>query len=90
VVFTWDPRKAAANLGKHGVGFREAAALLDDQLSTTFPDHDHSISEQRFLTIGVSVRGRLLVVAHTEQNDTVRIISARRATRRERMFYEEG
>lgn len=72
------------------MGFREAATALDDPLATTFPDHDHSISEQRFLTIGVSVRGRLLVVAHTEQNDTIRIISARRTTRRERMFYEEG
>ena len=59
-------------------------------LSTTFPDEAHSEGEIRFVTVGVSQRGRLLVVAHTERNDTIRIISARRATRREREFYEQG
>jgi hypothetical protein len=90
VVFTWDPRKAAANLRRHGVDFHEAATVLDDTLSTTFPDVDHSSLEPRFLTIGVSNRHRVLVVAHTEEDDLVRIISARRATRHERRFYEEG
>jgi hypothetical protein len=89
VVFTWDPEKAAANLKKHGVDFREAATVFDDLLSTTFPDGDHSTSEQRFLTIGMSAPGRLLVVAHTEESETIRIISARPVTRRERTFYEE-
>jgi uncharacterized DUF497 family protein len=64
--------------------------VLRDPLSTTFPDYDHSFVEARFVTIGVSTRGRLLVVAHTDRGDTIRIITARRATRREREFYEQG
>jgi uncharacterized DUF497 family protein len=90
VVFKWDPRKAAVNLKKHGIDFHEAATVLNDPISTTFPDQDHSSLERRFLTVGMSSRGSLLVVAHTEEGDTVRIISARRATRHERRFYEEG
>lgn len=90
MVFTWDPEKAAANLEKHGIDFREAATVFDDPLSTTFPDDDHSTSEQRFLTIEMSAPGRTLVVAHTEQGETIRIISARPVTRRERKFYEEN
>jgi hypothetical protein len=90
VVFTWDPRKAAANLKKHGIDFHEAATVLDDTPSTTFPDVDHSSLELRFLTLGVSNRHRVLVVAHTEEGEIVRIISARRARRHERRFYEEG
>ena len=86
--FEWDPRKDAANRRKHGIGFREATTVSGDPLATTFPDIDHSLSEQRFLTIGASVSGRILVVAHTE-GDTTRIISARPVTRRERKFYEE-
>lgn len=89
MIFAWDPAKAAANLKKHQVDFREAATVFDDVLSTTFPDADHSTSERRFLIIGASVHGRVLVVAYTEQAATVRIISARPATRRERIFYEE-
>jgi uncharacterized DUF497 family protein len=90
VVFNWDPRKAAANLKKHGIDFHEAATVLKDTLSTTFPDVEHSRLEARFLTVGMSSCGRLLVVAHTEQGNTIRIISSRRATRHERRFYEEG
>ena len=90
MVFVWDPRKAAANLKKHGVDFREAVTVLDDTLSTTFPDTDHSGLEPRYLTIGVSSRNRVLVISHTEENELIRIISARRATRHERRFYEEG
>jgi len=90
VGFEWDPAKAAANLKKHRVAFHEAATVLEDPLSTTFPDETHSTEERRFVTIGASKRGRLLVVAHTERNDTIRIISARRATRREGAFYEQG
>lgn len=89
VVFIWDPRKAAANLKKHGIDFREAVTVLDDALSTTFPDIDHSSVEPRFLTIGVSSRYRVLVVVHTDEDKLIRIISARRATRRERRYYEE-
>jgi uncharacterized protein len=89
VIFTWDIRKAALNLKKHGIDFREAATVFYDPLSTTFPDTDHSIAEQRFLTIGASAHNRMLVVVHTEENEIIRIISARPATRRERRFYEE-
>jgi uncharacterized protein len=87
--FTWDPKKAESNARKHGVDFDEAATVLDDPLSTTFSDPNHSTFEQRFLTIGVSALGRLLVVAHSERGNRTRIISARQATRRERRFYEE-
>jgi len=90
VEFEWDPPKAAANVKRRRVSFNEAASLLEDPLSTTYPDEAHSEEETRFLTIGASHRGRVLVVAHTERNDTIRIISARRATRREREFYEQG
>jgi len=88
--FEWNPRKEAANRRKHGVRFREATTVLGDPLAATFPDIDHSVSEQRFLTIGASVRGRILVVAHTESQGKIRIISARPVTRRERRYYEEG
>lgn len=87
--FTWDPNKAEENLKAHGVDFREAATVFDDPLSTTFPDIDHSVGERRFLIIGLSALSRILVVAHTEESDTIRIISARTATKPERRFYEE-
>jgi uncharacterized DUF497 family protein len=89
VTFTWDPRKADENVKKHGVDFREAATVFDDPLSTTFPDADHSTLERRYLIIGMSALARILVVSHTEAGDTVRIISARTATRHEQKFYEE-
>ena len=91
MVFKWDPNKATLNLKKHGVDFHEAATVLNDTLSTTYPDTEHSsAAEPRFVTIGISRRNRILVVIHTEQGDAIRIISARSATRRERKFYEEG
>ena len=89
MTFSWDPKKAGANLKKHGIDFREAATVFDDPLSTTFPDDPRSSAERRFVTIGISARGRTLVVAHTEAQQSIRIISARQATRRERKFYEE-
>jgi len=88
--FEWDPRKAADNLLKHGVSFHEAATVFDDPLAITYPDPDHSEDEFRLLTFGTSVERRLLVIAHTEGGDTIRIVSARRATRGERKIYEEG
>jgi hypothetical protein len=88
VQITWDPNKAAANLEKHDVDFQDAATVFTDPVSTTFPSIDHSDDESRFLTIGESTKGELLVVAHTEDDDIIRIISARRATRQERRFYE--
>jgi uncharacterized protein len=90
VTFTWDVRKGAANLKKHAVDFREAATVFYDPLSTTFLDDEHSHLELRFLTIGRSARDNVLVVSHTEEDDTIRIISARFATRHENKFYEEN
>ena len=88
--FEWDTAKAAENLAKHGVSFEEAATVFRDTLSATGADPDHSVGEERFITFGVSTSGRLLVVAHTERGDTIRIISARPATPGERNIYEEG
>ena len=88
--FEWDLLKEVSNRRKHGVGFREAATVFGDPLATTFPDVDHSGLEERFLTIGESASGRVLVVAHSESGENIRIISARRVTRREREFYEEN
>ena len=88
--FAWDARKAAANLRKHGVAFAEATTAFGDPLSLTIPDPDHSEDEGRFLLIGRSTRQHLVVVAHVERGDTVRLISARPATRRERIVYEES
>jgi uncharacterized DUF497 family protein len=88
--FEWDPRKAASNLAKHGVSFDEAASVFVDPLAASGADPDHSIDESRYITFGTSNLGRLLVVSHTHRSGTVRIISARRATRAERKIYEEG
>ena len=88
--FEWDPRKAAANLRKHGISFEEATTALRDDLALTGRDPDHSTGEARYITFGVSSRGRLLVVSHTERGGLVRIISARTATKSERKIYEEG
>lgn len=90
MIFEWDPRKAAANLKKHSVGFPEAATIFLDGLAWTFPDPDHSGTEGRFVTIGLSSRGRIIVVAHAERGDGIRIISARKATRRETDGYTEN
>jgi uncharacterized protein len=90
VRFEWDPRKAEANRRKHGVSFDEAATVFQDEASATGYDPDHSIEERRFVTFGVSSSGRLLVVAHAERDDAIRIISARPPTRGERKLYEEG
>jgi hypothetical protein len=88
--FCWDQKKAAANLKKHGVSFEEASTVFRDALSVTGSDPDHADGEQRFITFGHSKKNRLLVVAHTENDDTIRIVSARTATRQERRIYEEG
>jgi hypothetical protein len=88
--FEWNPEKAAINLRKHNISFQEAATVFDDSLSVTFPDPDHSIGENRYVIIGMSRSEKLLVVSHTDRENCTRIISARRATRQERRFYEEG
>jgi uncharacterized DUF497 family protein len=82
--FEWDPDKAARNLARHGVSFHEAATVFGDSLAITYFDPDHSEEEDRFLTFGHSSSGQLLVVSHTDRGDHIRVISARRATRRER------
>ena len=87
--FAWDQKKASNNLAKHGVSFEEAATVFGDPLSNTFPDPDHSMAEQGFIIIGLSEQGRIVVVAHTDDGDVVRVISAREATRGERKSYEE-
>jgi uncharacterized DUF497 family protein len=89
LTFEWDPEKATQNLRKHGVGFSEAATVFADPLSFTIDDPDHSTEEQRFITMGLSYQRRLLVVAHRDDDDRIRIISARVATPHERRTYEE-
>ena len=90
LTFEWDDKKAAANLRKHGVSFEEAASAFGDPLSLTIPDPEHSEAEERCVLLGMTEGHRLVVVAHTEQADTVRLISARLATPAERRDYEEG
>jgi len=87
--FEWDARKAESNLKKHGVSFQEAASVLGDSMSMTYPDPDHSDHEDRFITVGVSRSGRVLMVAHTDRGEKVRIISSRKTTSQERRIYEE-
>ena len=87
--FEWNPEKAARNLVKHGVTFAEAATVFGDPLAVTFADPDHSGDEDRFLTFGHSADGHLLIVSHTDREGRTRIISARRATRKERKLYEQ-
>jgi uncharacterized DUF497 family protein len=90
VLYEWDLKKAAANLQKHKVSFLEATTVFLDPLAMTFDDPDHSAAERRFITIGWSQAGRLLLVAHADRRDRIRLVSARRATRRETHDYEEG
>jgi len=90
VEFDWDPEKAAANLEKHHVSFAEASTVFGDPLATTFDDPDHSLGEERFVTIGYSQRRRLIFVSHSDAGERIRIISARLATRREKRDHEEG
>jgi hypothetical protein len=88
--FEWDDDKAEANERKHGVTFTEAATVFDDPLSLTGYDPDHSDDEDRFITMGQSAEGRLLIVSHPDRGGNVRIISARVASRAERKDYEDG
>lgn len=90
VKFEWDPRKARLNLAKHGVSFEEATTAFRDSLSATTSDPDHSVGENRLVTFGLSSKGRILIVSHTERGEAIRLISARLATKQERRIYEEG
>ena len=88
--FEWHPEKAAANLAKRGVSFEEASSVFGDPVATTVPGPDHSAREERLLTTGMSNQQRVVIVWHTERDDTIRIIGAREATPRERRTYESG
>ena len=87
--FDWDPAKAASSEAKHRVAFTEAATAFGDPLSLTVPDPEHSVGEARFVLIGLTYVGRLVVVAHLESDSSIRILSARSATTTERRFYEQ-
>ena len=88
--FKWDEKKAAANLANHGVSFDEAKTVFDDPLYVDFYDPDHSYDEHRYLIVGESRQGRLLIVSYTERGESARLISAREVTLLERKAYEEG
>jgi uncharacterized DUF497 family protein len=88
--FEWDPKKAATNLSKHGVSFEEAHTVFSDSLARIFDDEEHSSDEPREIIIGHSANQRLLLVCFTAQERTLRLSSARRATRKERQDYEEN
>jgi uncharacterized DUF497 family protein len=88
--YEWDENKAVKNLAKHGVSFAEAKTIFDDPLYVDFYDLDHSEDEERYLIVGASNRGRLLIVSYTERRESIRIISAREVTKSEREAYEEG
>ena len=89
LTFEWDENKARENLQKHKVSFEEAKAIFDDPFLMTYPDPDHSESEQRYLSVGSSSAGRVLLVIHTDRSANTRIISCRKATASERKHYEE-
>lgn len=88
--FEWDEEKARANLAKHEVSFEEAKTIFDDPLYVDFYDPDHSYDEHRYIIIGQSQQGRLLIVSYTERGATLRFISSRKVTPEERKLYEEG
>jgi len=88
LTFEWDANKASVNLAKHVVSFQEATMVFGDPYSITIPDPAHSQAENRFIILGRSHQGRILVVVHTERGDNIRVISARPASRRERKQYE--
>ena len=88
--FEWDDEKAIGNLKKHAVSFEEGTTIFNDPLIATIPDPDHSIEEERYISIGISVQGQLLVVVHTEREERIRLISCRKATGAERKTYEKN
>ncbi len=88
--FEWDKSKARSNRAKHGIDFVEATTVFGDPLALTGFDPDHSIDEDRFVTVGATIDGNLMVVTYTDRGDRIRIISARKATRKERSDYQDG
>jgi len=89
ISFEWDDKKAKSNLQKHGVSFEEASTVFGDELSLTIDDPLHSQEENRLILIGKSMINNTLVVVHLEKTESIRIISARKATKKEKSFYEE-
>ena len=92
IKFEWDPPKAAANLKKHQISFDEAKSVFYDEFAVQFFDEEHSSDEERFLILGISSGAKLLIVCHCEREhgEVIRIISARKATKRESAFYQGG
>lgn len=90
IEFEWDEKKAQLNFEKHKVSFEESVTVFYDPLLATMPDPDHSEEEQRYITIGQSVKGRILIISYTERQNRTRIISCRKATSWEKKTYEEG
>ena len=90
MTYEWDPRKAAENRHKHRLDFEEASSVFLDPLALTFPDPSHSVEEHREITIGITMKGRLVFVSHCDRKGRIRIISARLAARVEQKQYEEG
>ena len=88
--FEWNPQKARVNLRKHQIDFEEACTIFEDPQFITFLDEEHSLDEDRYITTGLSNKNRLLMVAHTEYTGSIRIISARKATKNEEKFYQEA
>lgn len=88
--FEWDDEKAISNLKKHGVSFEEGATIFNDPLIASISDPDHSNEEERYVSVGISVQGRLLVVVHTEREERIRLIGCRKATGTERKAYEKN
>jgi hypothetical protein len=89
LTFEWDEKKANENLEKHGTSFDEAKTVFNDPFSVTIYDPDHSIDEHRYIDIGLSSKGRLIVVSYIERGEKIRIISSRKATKKEQKDYEE-
>ena len=87
--FEWHQEKASENLRKHGVSFEEAKTVFNDPFSITIADPEHSLDEDRYIDIGLSARGQILVVVYTERAGSIRIISSRKATKAERRVYEQ-
>jgi uncharacterized DUF497 family protein len=90
LTFEWDEAKDLSNQGKHGVSFEEAKSVFGDPFSITIADVQHSDDEDRYIGIGLSARGRLIVVSYTERGPNIRIISSRKATKSERRTYEQA
>ncbi len=88
--FEWDPQKAESNLAKHGISFHEAGTVFGDPLALTFEDPDIASGEYRYITFGLSRLNNYIVISHIDRDNKIRIISARRMTKKERKIYEEG